>query len=108
MAKAELGTKRRCMNCTASFFDLNRTPVICPKCNAAFQIVEYAHSRAKWTSSPPITTKKPAETDPIVSDLVMPEVEDTGEENIVPPIDEDDDIKLEENIEIERDSVADV
>jgi uncharacterized protein (TIGR02300 family) len=44
MAKAELGEKRRCLSCSAPFFDLNRTPIVCPKCAAVFQVVEIARS----------------------------------------------------------------
>jgi uncharacterized protein (TIGR02300 family) len=32
MAKAELGLKRTCIACGAKFYDLMRSPVICPKC----------------------------------------------------------------------------
>lgn len=28
-----VGTKRICTNCSAKFYDLNRHPVVCPKCN---------------------------------------------------------------------------
>ena len=27
------GEKHRCSNCGAKFFDLNKKPIICPKCN---------------------------------------------------------------------------
>ena len=37
MAKPELGTKRQCQNCGAKFFDLNKDPIICPKCGTVFQ-----------------------------------------------------------------------
>ena len=37
MAKAELGTKRQCRNCSSRFYDLNRDPIICPKCGTVFQ-----------------------------------------------------------------------
>ena len=32
MAKPELGLKRVCVACGAKFFDLTKTPAICPKC----------------------------------------------------------------------------
>jgi uncharacterized protein (TIGR02300 family) len=32
MAKAELGLKRTCIACGTKFYDLMRSPVICPKC----------------------------------------------------------------------------
>ncbi len=37
MAKPELGSKRQCQNCGAKFFDLNREPIVCPKCGTIFQ-----------------------------------------------------------------------
>ena len=37
MAKPELGTKRQCQNCGAKFFDLNKEPIVCPKCSTIFQ-----------------------------------------------------------------------
>ncbi len=37
MAKPELGSKRQCQSCGAKFFDMNRDPIICPKCGATFQ-----------------------------------------------------------------------
>lgn len=32
MAKPELGLKRVCVACGAKFYDLTRSPAICPKC----------------------------------------------------------------------------
>lgn len=39
MAKPELGTKRQCQSCGAKFYDLNKDPIICPKCSTVFQAV---------------------------------------------------------------------
>lgn len=36
MAQAAWGTKRRCPSCGAPFYDLNRDPVICPKCDTQY------------------------------------------------------------------------
>lgn len=38
MAKAELGTKRLCAECGAKFYDLNKDPIICPKCSTVFVV----------------------------------------------------------------------
>jgi uncharacterized protein (TIGR02300 family) len=37
VAKPELGAKRQCQNCGAKFFDLNKDPIVCPKCGTVFQ-----------------------------------------------------------------------
>ncbi len=44
MTKAELGGKRRCLSCNTAFFDLNRTPIVCPKCAEVFHVVETVRS----------------------------------------------------------------
>ncbi|ALA17117.1 MULTISPECIES: TIGR02300 family protein [unclassified Chelatococcus] len=36
MAKPELGTKRQCLSCGAKFYDLNKDPIVCPKCSTVF------------------------------------------------------------------------
>ncbi len=90
MAKAELGVKRRCLNCNAPFFDLNRVPIVCPKCDAGFQVVEIAHSPPRRV---PI---RPAY--PVIADLVLPVGEEAGEESTIPPIEEDDEMEEVEEI----------
>ncbi len=45
MAKLELGNKRTCQQCGTKFFDLNKNPVVCPKCGAVQQTAARA-SRA--------------------------------------------------------------
>lgn len=37
MAKPELGNKHGCQHCGTKFFDLNKNPVVCPKCGAVQQ-----------------------------------------------------------------------
>jgi uncharacterized protein (TIGR02300 family) len=36
VAKPDLGTKRVCSGCGAKFYELNRTPIVCPKCETVF------------------------------------------------------------------------
>ncbi len=61
MTKAERGEKRRCLTCNAAFFDLNRAPIVCPKCAELFHVVEPVRapprgagfaSGARWRSPP--------------------------------------------------------
>ncbi len=36
MIKPAWGTKRTCLSCDAKFYDLQRSPISCPKCGAVF------------------------------------------------------------------------
>ena len=54
MAKPELGEKRVCGNCGAKFYDLNRDPIVCPKCDTVFEVA------AAEKPAPERESKKPA------------------------------------------------
>jgi uncharacterized protein (TIGR02300 family) len=45
LAKPELGNKHQCQNCGAKFFDLNKDPIVCPKCGTVFQVAAAARAR---------------------------------------------------------------
>ena len=47
MAKPELGAKHQCGNCATKFFDLNRDPILCPKCGAVFVPVPIARAPSR-------------------------------------------------------------
>jgi len=42
VAKPELGMKRLCAGCGAKFYDLNKAPIVCPKCGTVFEIAAVA------------------------------------------------------------------
>ena len=100
MAKAELGAKRRCLSCGAAFFDLNREPIVCPKCTTVFQVVELPHS------SPRRALYRPIQSDALVGDgqtssddVLLEETdaeadEDETDDSVPQPIEEDE--KFEE------------
>jgi len=46
VAKPELGTKRQCLSCGAKFYDLNKDPIVCPKCGTVF-VVQALRGRAE-------------------------------------------------------------
>lgn len=37
MSNRKLGAKRTCSNCETRFFDLNKEPAECPRCNTAIE-----------------------------------------------------------------------
>jgi uncharacterized protein (TIGR02300 family) len=45
MASPDLGTKRLCAACNLKFYDLHRTPIVCPTCEAVFVLPVPAPSR---------------------------------------------------------------
>jgi uncharacterized protein (TIGR02300 family) len=57
VAKPELGTKHTCQNCGTKFFDLNKNPVVCPKCGA----VQHVAARAT-RAAPAEAEEEEAET----------------------------------------------
>ena len=47
MSKPELGTKRLCAGCNAKFYDLLKTPIVCPTCEAVFVLPKVVPSRPR-------------------------------------------------------------
>ncbi|MFE0754648.1 TIGR02300 family protein [Inquilinus sp. NPDC058860] len=45
MAKPEWGAKRICHNCGARYYDLQRDPIICPKCGTEYDPEAFLKSR---------------------------------------------------------------
>jgi uncharacterized protein (TIGR02300 family) len=67
VAKPDLGTKRLCSGCGAKFYDLNKTPIVCPKCETVFVPVAAARPRAE---------AKAAAAPAPVAETVVPETAD--------------------------------
>lgn len=39
MVKLEWGSKRACQNCQSRFYDMQKSPIICPKCGTVYEMV---------------------------------------------------------------------
>ena len=91
MAKPEWGSKRTCQGCGARFYDLNRNPVVCPKCGAEQDLSVVARSgrgRAAPEAKAPPKKKAPvadvaavADDDLALDDEEIEAVEDEDEED---------------------------
>jgi uncharacterized protein (TIGR02300 family) len=92
VAKPELGSKRQCQNCGTKFFDLNKDPVICPKCGTVFQTV--AAARVPSRAAP----EEDTEAEPGNVELVSLEDADAPDEKVA---------TVEEDIEIDDDGAPD-
>ena len=44
MAKVEWGIKRICQKCHTKYYDMQKEPIVCPKCGTGFQL-EFLKSR---------------------------------------------------------------
>ena len=93
MAKPELGSKHQCQNCGAKFFDLNKDPIVCPKCGTVFQ---GAAARARPAAKPEEEEAELAQAPAGVDIVSLDEVE-AGEEKAAEPV--VDDLDVEEDAE---------
>ena len=59
MKKADWGTKRVCQSCGCKFYDLQRSPIVCPSCGAGFDPEALLKSR-RIRSAPVAKPEKPA------------------------------------------------
>jgi uncharacterized protein (TIGR02300 family) len=111
VAKPELGAKRQCQNCGTKFFDLNRDPIICPKCGTVFQAMPLARAAR---AAPVSRDDGEVETEAAGPEIVSLEDAEAGEKTEVVA---EDDIEIEdvpaddtflEEEEEENDDVADL
>ena len=83
-----MGTKRQCQSCGTKFFDMSRSPIICPKCGAVYQVtVARAAPRAAAAAV------DDEEKDSDAADLVPLEDADAPEDAVVA----DDDVEVEDD-----------
>ena len=47
MTKPVLGTKRLCAGCNAKFYDLLKSPIVCPMCEAVFVVPKPVPPRSR-------------------------------------------------------------
>jgi uncharacterized protein (TIGR02300 family) len=52
VANPALGTKRICTGCEAKFYDLGKTPIVCPACETVFVVAKAAPLRARSAFDP--------------------------------------------------------
>lgn len=92
VAKPELGLKRQCQSCGAKFFDLQRNPIVCPKCATVFLAPAVAAARAV---ARPAAGEDADEADTTPVEMVSLEDADTAEDKAVAAA--TDDIEVEDD-----------
>ena len=92
MTKPELGIKRFCSGCSAKFYDLHKTPIVCPTCQAVFVPPKPPPERTRRVFD--TRTMKPA-TDAPIPPAEEPESTEDEEPDVGIPLleqmDDDDD-----------------
>lgn len=81
VSKAELGIKRLCPNCGARYYDLNRNPIVCPRCGTEFQAPAAAPAaKARPQTARPEATEDEAETEVAAPAAEVVSLEEADEE----------------------------
>ena len=74
MSKPARGTKRVCPSCGARFYDLNRTPIVCPVCQSIYQAAPPPPPPRRWGRAQPVEIRKVEEQEADAPVLEGPEI----------------------------------
>ena len=123
MVKAKWGIKRSCLGCGAHFYDLKRSPIVCPKCGVEFDPV-VSNKPTRTRSAPevekaPVVEKPPAvetgtddaKSEEDDSDAVAAVENDGDDEAVIEDVselgeDKDDMFEVMDNVKEEKDDTA--
>jgi uncharacterized protein (TIGR02300 family) len=97
VAKPEWGSKRVCLNCGARFYDMNRTPIVCPACETVFDPA--ANSKPRRSRAPAKVPPAAAAVAAAVVVLEPDEVETDDDEIAVADEDAEEESESESAIE---------
>ena len=97
MSKPARGTKRVCPSCGARFYDLNRTPIVCPLCQSIYQVTTTPPPppSRRWGRAQPVETRRVEEPQAKAPVLEGPEIvslEEAEEGTSEVPAEEDEEI----------------
>lgn len=100
MGRPELGTKCACASCAERFYDLNRSPAICPKCGAQQPPPVPRTARPIRSSAAVQFNRRPVRV--AVEEAVEPigevEAPEVGEDE-----EDDDEAEIDTEVEVETD-----
>ena len=91
MSKPARGIKRVCQSCGTRFYDLGRTPIVCPSCQTVYQVTQPTSRRGERAPAPEVREKEEEEVEVATMEgpetISLEEVEEAGED--VPVEDEE-------------------
>ena len=88
MAKPDLGSKRQCQNCGTKFFDLGKSPIICPKCGTVFVVASAAASARASRAAP--ADDEEAETENGAEVVALEDADAIDDGKVAPVVAEED------------------
>jgi uncharacterized protein (TIGR02300 family) len=105
VAKPELGIKRLCASCGVKFYDLSKTPIVCPKCSTVYEVtLPRAKSDGRGAAAAAAATTVPepeaAETETVSLEEADAEASGHGKAEVPETVD---DIEVDEPIEDDDD-----
>ena len=108
MAKPEWGKKRICLACNTKYYDLNKSPIICPSCGSEFDPDIYLKIRkGKNLSAKVVSEKKQNMSEDMTNiDDIEPDTDDEVVSDDDPLLDintENQDTEAEEGVELNID-----
>lgn len=105
MSKPELGTKRDCPSCGAKFYDLNKNPVVCPKCKHEY--VPDTGAKAKRAKPAEKPKEKPLKR-VVVADGDTVSLDAMRDDELAADVDDEDiDVDVDVDVEVEDDDTED-
>jgi uncharacterized protein (TIGR02300 family) len=86
MSKPARGIKRVCQSCGTRFYDLGRTPIVCPSCQAVYQVTQPTSRRGERAPMPEVRQKPQPEVKTVALEpetISLEEVEEAGEDAVI-------------------------
>jgi len=99
VAKPELGIKRQCANCGAKFYDLGKTPIVCPKCGTVHEVTAAARRTAAKSVQVEEEAAPVADNDTVsLEEVAEQEKKSTSSKGASPEVDvdADDDVEVDD------------
>jgi uncharacterized protein (TIGR02300 family) len=107
VAKPEWGVKRACLACGARFYDMQKSPTVCPSCETVFDPEAIFRPRRNRPEAPAPANDdaaKPAAAagkdtedavEALISDVVVEDDDEDEDDDAPPALDDDDDDEAE-------------
>ena len=99
MVKPELGMKRTCVSCATRFYDLGKSPAVCPKCSTEQPVEQPRARRPTGNLADEKRVKKPLPVDDVDPEAEPEEAEEAAE-------DEDDVLESADDLEDDADAIS--